>query len=73
DHLEAAMHEGMRSELEGEALTAFVQQRIQAASMRLFEECGIQPTPSDLAHVDRDVLMNARGIAYRIEQSREVK
>lgn len=73
DALEEAMRGGMTSDLEGDDLLSFLQQRVQAAAMRLFEECGIEPTPSDLAHVDRDVLMNARGIAYRIEQSREVK
>lgn len=72
DSLEDALHAGMESGLEGEDLLSFLQQRVQASAMRLFEECGIEPTPSDLAHVDRDVLMNARGIAHRIEQSREV-
>jgi glyoxylase-like metal-dependent hydrolase (beta-lactamase superfamily II) len=71
DDLEAIANDGKHSELEDNALLEMLRGRVYDSAVRQFDTCGIVPTAADLALVDHDVLMNARGLMHYVEKARQ--
>lgn len=70
DAFDTIQHEAARTDLDGEALLQFCQDRVERVAWETCARCGAMPGQEQRARLAGDVLINARGLAYNAQKFR---